>query len=121
MTFATASYGAGRIAAVGDSSPADDDTGDPSDSLYPGWDKAAGGVGNREIFLNASHWLLNPAPDMTPPAITAGPSASAGDCGATVGWTTDEAATSIVEYGLTAGYGSSASTPGFRRRRTRSA
>jgi hypothetical protein len=113
VTFATASYGAGRIAAVGDSSPADDDTGDPSDSLYPGWDKAAGGVKNREIFLNASHWLLNPAPDVTPPAISAGPSAVAGDCAATIGWTTDEVATSIVEYGLTAGYGSSASTPGF--------
>ena len=113
VTFATASFGAGRIAAVGDSSPADDDTGDPSDSLYPGWDKAAGGVKNREIFLNASHWLLNPAPDVTPPGISAGPSAVAGDCAATIGWTTDEAASSIVEYGLTAGYGSSASTPGF--------
>lgn len=113
VTFATAGYGAGRIAAVGDSSPADDDTGDPSDSLYPGWDKAAGGVGNRELFLNASHWLLNPAPDVTPPAMASGPTVLAGDCGATVGWTTDEAATSIVEYGLTAAYGSSASAPGF--------
>lgn len=113
VTFATASYGAGRVAAVGDSSPADDDTGDPSDNLYPGWDRASGGVNNREIHLNASTWLLNPTPDTTPPAITSGPTATAADCTAIVTWTTDEGATSLVDYGPTAGYGLSASTPGF--------
>lgn len=68
VTFATASYGMGRVAAIGDSSPADDGTGDPSDSLHPGWDQAGGGVRNREIHLNACDWLLDPAPDTTPPA-----------------------------------------------------
>lgn len=113
VTFATASYGLGRVAAIGDSSPADDGTGDPSDSLHPGWDKASGGVANREIHLNACHWLLNPVPDTTPPAITSGPAASAVDCSAAVTWNTDEAATSLVEYGPTAGYGSSESGTGF--------
>jgi hypothetical protein len=113
VTFATAAYGAGRIAAIGDSSPADDDTGDPSDTLYPGWDKASFGVANREIHLNASHWLLNPPPDTTAPVITSGPSASAKDCSSAVTFTTDEAATSTVDYGPTAAYGSSTSVPGL--------
>lgn len=113
VTFATARYGSGRVAAIGDSSPADDDTGDPSDNLHPGWDKAIGGVKNREIHLNACHWLLNPAPDLTPPAITSGPSAAPLDCSARITWTTDEAATSLVDYGTSVSYGSSKSEPGF--------
>lgn len=113
VTFATASYGSGRVAAIGDSSPADDDTGDSGDSLYPGWDKASGGVNNREIHLNACHWLLNPTPDTTAPVITSGPSAAPSDCSATVTWETDEPATSLVEYGLTTAYGSSASVSGY--------
>jgi hypothetical protein len=68
VTFATSLYGAGRVAAIGDSSPADDNTGDPSDSLHPGWNLATGGVNNREIHLNACAWLLNPPPDTVPPA-----------------------------------------------------
>ncbi len=112
-TFVTAAYGAGRVAAIGDSSPADDDTGDAGDSLFPGWDKAAGGVKNREIHLNACAWLLNPAPDTQPPAIVAGPSAAATDCAATVTWSTDEAATSRVDYGATASYGAQATAPGL--------
>lgn len=84
VTFATAQYGNGRVAAIGDSSPADDSTGDTNDSLHPGWDLATGGVANREIHLNASHWLMNlppPPPDTTPPApvtdLTALPTSSA--------------------------------------------
>jgi len=50
VTFATSKYGSGRVAAIGDSSPADDGTGDSGDTLYGGWDKATGGVNNREIF-----------------------------------------------------------------------
>lgn len=113
VTFATASYGAGRVAAIGDSSPADDDTGDTGDNLHPGWDKASGGVNNREIHLNACHWLLHPLPDTTPPQITEGPSATPADCSALITWVTDEAATSTVEFGPTSGYGSASSTPGL--------
>ena len=113
VTFATALYGSGRVAAIGDSSPADDGTGDPSDSLHGGWDKATGGVDNREIHLNACVWLLNPVPDTTPPAFTGGPSTTPQDCSAVVTWTTDEPASSSVSYGPTASYGSSVQTPGF--------
>ncbi|MEM7249072.1 MAG: lamin tail domain-containing protein [Acidobacteriota bacterium] len=72
VTFATASLGMGRIACIGDSSPADDGTGDRGDTLYDGWDLAGGGVANKEIHLNAVHWLVNGdepvEPDVTPPA-----------------------------------------------------
>jgi len=118
VTFATASYGSGRVAAIGDSSPADDDTGDPSDSLYPGWDKASGGVKNREIHLNACHWLINPAPDVTPPVIVTGPGAAASDCSAQITWGTDEPATSSVDYGPTASYGSTAGAVGLTQAHT---
>lgn len=115
VTFATASYGAGRVAVIGDSSPADDDTGDPSDSLHPGWEKASGGVANREIHLNACHWLLNQAPDTTPPVIAAGPAADPKDCTASIAWTTDEPATSRVEYGPNASYGSEVASASLTR------
>ncbi len=116
VTFATASYGAGRVAAIGDSSPADDGTtGDANDTVYPGWDKAVGGVKNREIHLNACAWLLNPAPDTTPPLLTTGPVAAPSDCSSLVTWTTDENATSAVDYGPTAAYGSTVTVPGYTR------
>lgn len=109
VTFATASYGAGRIACIGDSSPADDGTGDPGDNLFFGWDQASGGVANAEIHLNAVEWLAGD--DTTPPEIVAGPSVAAGDCSATVSWSTDEAASSVVDYGESASYDLDATDP----------
>ncbi len=53
VTFATAELGAGRVAAIGDSSPADDGTG--SGKLQNGWDDPKGA--NRALFLNATAWL----------------------------------------------------------------
>jgi len=107
VTFATASYMSGRIACIGDSSPADDNSGDPGDSLHPGWDLASGGVNNREIHLNAVEWLAGP--DTTAPLITSGPTATPTDCSAVVSWGTDEPSDSLVNYGATAAYGSSES------------
>ena len=46
-------------------------------------------------------------PDTTPPTISAVSSASVTDKGVTISWTTNEAADTQVEYGTTAGYGSS--------------
>jgi hypothetical protein len=45
--------------------------------------------------------------------ITSGPTATPAACSALVSWVTDEAATSVVEYGPTAAYGSSASVAGY--------
>ncbi len=52
-------------------------------------------------------------PDTDPPVITAGPAAAPADCTAVITWTTDEDATSSVEYGPDTGYGSSAATAGY--------
>jgi hypothetical protein len=51
-----------------------------------------------------------PPPDTTPPVI-GDVAASAAASTATVSWTTNEPATSAVDYGLTAAYGSTASDP----------
>ena len=49
-------YGAGRVAAIGDSSPCDDGTGDPNDVLYDGWIADAGG-NHEKLMMNATIWL----------------------------------------------------------------
>jgi hypothetical protein len=51
--------------------------------------------------------------DSTAPVITSVASSSVHSTGATISWTTDDSATSYVLYGLTAGYGSSASVAGY--------
>jgi hypothetical protein len=52
-------YGSGRVVFVGDSSPADDGTGDTGDSLENGWsgDKPSGYTSHPALFINASLWL----------------------------------------------------------------
>ncbi|MCS6804241.1 MAG: hypothetical protein RMM98_01895 [Acidobacteriota bacterium] len=70
--------GRGRIFALGDSSPADDGTGDPTDDLFNGWRDPAGT--NRELILNATVWLAGSATvsdeptliGITPRAVPAG-------------------------------------------------
>ena len=68
VTVATCEYGAGRVAAIGDSAPADDGTGDPRDSLFNGWTR--GSTTNNLLFLNMSEWLTGydavPLPTRTP-------------------------------------------------------
>lgn len=53
VMIAYGSYGAGHFVAVGDSSPFDDGTGDPNDTLFNGFSTGADGG----IILNASAWL----------------------------------------------------------------
>lgn len=53
---AYASYGNGKVVAFGDSSPADDGTGDPNDNLYDGWIEDANGNHER-LIMNATIWL----------------------------------------------------------------
>jgi hypothetical protein len=52
-------YGSGRVVFVGDSSPADDGTGDTGDSLENGWsgDKPSGYTSHPALFINSSLWL----------------------------------------------------------------
>ncbi|MEU3076587.1 hydrolase [Streptomyces laurentii] len=53
--FATSSFGGGRVAFWGDSSPIDDGTGQSGNTLYDGWNDPAGT--NAALALNATEWL----------------------------------------------------------------
>lgn len=56
----TSQYGCGKIAAIGDSSPPDDGTGNPSASLYTGYTGDANG-NHRPWLMNMMIWLAEPA------------------------------------------------------------
>ncbi|MFG2042774.1 hydrolase [Dactylosporangium sp. NPDC048998] len=68
--FTTSTFGAGRVAVWGDSSPIDDGTGQPGNTLYDGWNDTAGT--NAALALNATAWLAGSGttPPTTPPATT---------------------------------------------------
>lgn len=51
-------------------------------------------------------------PDTTPPVISSVQAGNIGSNSATITWITDESSSSLVDYGLTTGYGSSQSTSG---------
>ncbi len=53
---AYAEYGKGKVVALGDSSPADDGSGDYGDNLYDGWLEDANG-NHRRLIMNGSVWL----------------------------------------------------------------
>jgi hypothetical protein len=53
--FTTSTFGSGRVAVWGDSSPIDDGTGQSGNSLYDGWNDPAGT--NAALALNATDWL----------------------------------------------------------------
>ena len=53
--FATSTYGSGKIAFWGDSSPIDDGTGQSGNTLYDGWNDT--GATNAALALNATEWL----------------------------------------------------------------
>ena len=96
-------FGAGRFAAVGDSSPFDDGTGDPGDTLYDGWDE--GGGDDARLITNASLWLLAG----TAPTATTNAAANVTATTATVNASVNpngQATTVSFAYGLTTSYGS---------------
>ena len=53
--FATSTFGSGRVAFWGDSSPIDDGTGQAGNTLYDGWNDT--GATNAALALNATEWL----------------------------------------------------------------
>lgn len=54
--FAYARYGSGKVAAIGDSSPFDDGSGDVNDVLYNGYIQDAAG-NHRKLIMNTTVWL----------------------------------------------------------------
>ncbi|MGW2953038.1 hydrolase [Streptomyces eurythermus] len=53
--FATSTFGSGRVAFWGDSSPVDDGTGQSGNTLYDGWNDTT--ATNAALALNATEWL----------------------------------------------------------------
>ncbi|MEV8035490.1 hydrolase [Streptomyces sp. NPDC086182] len=53
--FATSTFGSGKVAFWGDSSPVDDGTGQSGNTLYDGWNDT--GATNAALALNATDWL----------------------------------------------------------------
>ncbi|MBO3273230.1 hydrolase [Hymenobacter defluvii] len=51
---ASSTFGTGRVVIIGDSSPADDGTGSPGNTVYDGWRE---NVSHARLHLNASLWL----------------------------------------------------------------
>jgi hypothetical protein len=66
VTFATASYGSGRVAAIGDSSPAEDATNSCGHTTYAGWTLST--FDNALIHLNAIAWLAGVTTGTAAPA-----------------------------------------------------
>lgn len=58
VMVATARYGAGKIVAIGDSSPFDDGTGDPNDILYTGYNVDVT-PNHRNLIMNSTIWLVS--------------------------------------------------------------
>lgn len=55
VAFASSTFGSGRVAFWGDSSPMDDGTGQSGNDLYDGWNDPAGS--DAALALNATAWL----------------------------------------------------------------
>jgi len=51
---ASSTFGTGRVFCITDSSPADDGTGSPGNTVYPGWTEIAS---HAKLHMNASLWL----------------------------------------------------------------
>ena len=80
--FTTSTFGSGRVAVWGDSSPIDDGTGQSGNTLYDGWNDPAGT--DAALALNGTAWLAGTGggttPPTTPPTTPATPPAG-GTCG----------------------------------------
>jgi hypothetical protein len=63
--FTTSTFGSGRVAVWGDSSPIDDGTGQSGNTLYDGWNDPAGT--NKALALNATAWLAGTGGSTPPP------------------------------------------------------
>ncbi|MFG2467071.1 hydrolase [Streptomyces canus] len=92
--FATSTFGSGRVAFWGDSSPMDDGTGQSGNTLYDGWNDS--GATNAALALNATEWL-------------AGGSSSGGDDG---GGSTCTSAQLLGNNGFESGSSTWSSTSG---------
>ena len=59
VMFCASNYMSGKVCGLGDSSPADDGTGDTNDNLYSSFHTAASGS-HEKLLVNAVKWLATP-------------------------------------------------------------
>ncbi|HNY01018.1 MAG TPA: choice-of-anchor J domain-containing protein [Bacteroidales bacterium] len=98
VMFAYATFGNGKVAAIGDSSPCDDGTGDSGDVLYNGWTGDAGGNHER-LIMNATIWLATSS--VAAPVLTTTAVASVTPTGAVSGGTiTSDGGSAITARGI---------------------
>jgi hypothetical protein len=76
--FTISTFGSGKVAVWGDSSPADDGTGQSGNTLYDGWNDTAGT--NKALALNATAWLAGTGGTTTPTTPPATPQPTGGTC-----------------------------------------
>ncbi|WP_033212873.1 hydrolase [Kitasatospora phosalacinea] len=99
--FVTSTFGSGRVAVWGDSSPIDDGTGQSGNTLYDGWNDPAGT--DAALALNATAWLADTSGTGTGGGTGGGCTAAqlitnpGFETGSTSGWTeTNSGGTSTV-------------------------
>jgi uncharacterized repeat protein (TIGR01451 family) len=105
-------FGAGRFAAIGDSSVVEDVT-SSSGTTFAGWTTPAD---NGYCALNGTLWLLKAGSNtLTTPTVTTGTATGVSTTTATLSGTVNpngQSATAQFQYGLTASYGSTAAVSG---------
>ncbi|MBK7213846.1 MAG: hypothetical protein IPH88_11245 [Bacteroidales bacterium] len=110
VMVAYASYGSGKVVAIGDSSPCDDGTGDNNDTLYDGWVADANG-NHRILIMNATLWLA--ATSASAPTTTTQAATSITTSSAVLNGSVDPngiSTTYYFQYGATTSYGSTTTT-----------
>jgi len=109
VMFAHATYGNGKVVALGDSSPCDDGSGDPNDVLYDGWITDAGGNHER-LIMNATIWLATSS--QTGPTVLTLPASSITGTAAVLNgsvYPNGVSTTYHFDWGTTSSYGNSTS------------
>jgi len=103
VTFATTTDGTGRIAAIGDSSPAEDPTNNCGHATHDGWANAT--YDNALIHLNAVAWLAGSGggggggSDTTPPSAPSNLAASAvSSSQINLSWTASTDNVGVLDY-----------------------
>jgi hypothetical protein len=95
--FTTSTFGTGRVAVWGDSSPIDDGTGQAGNTLFNGWNDPAGT--DAALALNATAWLAGTGtttPPPPPPGTCASPGQKLGNTGFETGTAAPWTATASV-------------------------
>ncbi|MBN1206050.1 MAG: lamin tail domain-containing protein [Myxococcaceae bacterium] len=105
VTFATSTDGAGRIAAIGDSSPAEDPTNNCGHTTHDGWANST--YDNALLHLNAVAWLAGGGggggggTDTTPPSAPGSLSATAvSSSQINLSWTASTDDVGVVDYDI---------------------